>query len=599
MKQISQKLNPSIIGLILFSLIVVNIPLAVPVNAQQAAPATQPATQPKVPKHLSTPRQTFITFRQAMDDAKENTDRINDAVQCLDISKLPTPYTTDPKRLGLLAERLQDILHRTDIIYEEDIPDDPDADPYDLRQDLEGSVIINRVDDGRWLFSAQTVESIEDLHKTLRKTEELKEGSQDTVSWELWLDTQIPDSLKQEWIGLEYWQWIGICLLIVVGVILDLIARLIFATVLERMLRNRKVQILDKTKTAAIRPVGLLVMGLFWLKGLPFLLLPIFIDAILSPATMVFTAIAAVWAVYKISDLIGEYLSILASRTESRFDDLLVPLIRKTLKIIATVVALIFLADIYRLPLKSALAALGIGGLAIGFAARETLQNLFGSLTVLLDRPFNIGDWVKIGDVEGTVEDVGFRTIRIRTFYNSLITVPNMQLTTQMIDNLGARRYRRIKAMISLTYDTPPEKIDAFCEGIRELIRRHPYTRKDYYHVYFNQFADSSLNILLYCFHQTPDWATELRERHRLFNDILRLAKKLGVEFAFPTHTIHLQQESATAKVAPPDLSQDPKAVGRKTAITLIEQEGLIDKIPPPVRFLSTEPYGGEDADEQ
>ena len=95
-----------------------------------------------------------------------------------------------------------------------------------------------------------------------------------------------------------------------------------------------------------------------------------------------------------------------------------------------------------------------------------------------------------VDDVEGTVEKVGFRTTRIRTFYNSLITLPNLILLTAKVDNMGARRYRRVKAMLSLTYDTPPEKIDAFCEGIRELIRRHPYTRKDYYHVYFNEFID-------------------------------------------------------------------------------------------------------------
>ncbi|UCF35088.1 MAG: mechanosensitive ion channel family protein, partial [Phycisphaerales bacterium] len=89
---------------------------------------------------------------------------------------------------------------------------------------------------------------------------------------------------------------------------------------------------------------------------------------------------------------------------------------------------------------------------------------------------------------------------------------------------------------------TPPEKIEAFCEGIRELVRLHPYTRKDYYHVYFNEFSASSLDILLYIFFDAPDWATELRERHYLFLDILRLAQRLGVEFAFPTQTVWLQQ---------------------------------------------------------
>ena len=120
--------------------------------------------------------------------------------------------------------------------------------------------------------------------------------------------------------------------------------------------------------------------------------------------------------------------------------------------------------------------------------------------------------------------------------------------------------------MLSITYQTPPGMIDAFCEGIRELIRLHPYTRKDYYHVYLNKFGASSLDILLYCFLETPDWSTELRERHRLFVDILRLAEKLGISFAFPTHTVWLQREGdelrAGQRASFMPVVEDPDALG-------------------------------------
>jgi small-conductance mechanosensitive channel len=120
------------------------------------------------------------------------------------------------------------------------------------------------------------------------------------------------------------------------------------------------------------------------------------------------------------------------------------------------------------------LAGLGIGGIAFALAAKDTVENLFGSVTVLVDRPFQVGDWVVIGDQEGTVEEIGFRSMRLRTFYNSRITIPNSLLVKSAVDNLGARRYRRVKCMIGVQYDTPPDRIEAFCEGIRELIRRHP-----------------------------------------------------------------------------------------------------------------------------
>ncbi|MEM8933707.1 MAG: mechanosensitive ion channel family protein, partial [Acidobacteriota bacterium] len=128
--------------------------------------------------------------------------------------------------------------------------------------------------------------------------------------------------------------------------------------------------------------------------------------------------------------------------------------------------------------------------------------------------------------------------------YDSLITLPNANLIDASVDNLGARAYRRWSTHLGLTYDTSAEQVEAFCEGVRELVRRHPYTRKDSFHVYLNRFSEASIDVLLYVFFATPDWATELRERHRLSLDILRLAQDLGVSFAFPTQTLLLQRPS-------------------------------------------------------
>jgi MscS family membrane protein len=206
-------------------------------------------------------------------------------------------------------------------------------------------------------------------------------------------------------------------------------------------------------------------------------------------------------------------------------------------------------------------------------------------MTIMLDRPFEIGDWVRVGNIDGNVESVGIRSTRIRTFYNSLITVPNSEITNKSIDNMGARRYRRIKTNISIAYDTPPESIEAFCEGVRELIRSHPYTRKDYFHCYLNQFSASSLDVLLYCFVETPDWNMELRERHRLFVDIIRIAKRLGIEFAFPTQTLYMRQDQSQ-DYTPPANPQKAYDLGRKEAIDIVDEFlGGRDVKPGPVNF--------------
>ena len=169
-------------------------------------------------------------------------------------------------------------------------------------------------------------------------------------------------------------------------------------------------------------------------------------------------------------------------------------------------------------------------------------------MTVILDRPFQVGDWISIDGIDGTVETVGLRSTRIRTFYNSEMTIPNSLLIKTMVDNYGRRRFRRWSTKVDLLYETTPEQVEAFCEGARELVRHHPYMQRDNYQIFLNEFGESGIQILVYVFWNTPDWSTELRERHRFMLDLMRLAKELGVSFAYPTQTVYL----ARAEEKPP-----------------------------------------------
>ena len=213
------------------------------------------------------------------------------------------------------------------------------------------------------------------------------------------------------------------------------------------------------------------------------------------------------------------------------------------------------------------IAGLGIGGLAFAFAAKDTLANFFGSIMLVLDRPFDIGDVIKAGDIEGTVTEVGFRSTRIRTFNDSIISISNGELMNIPIDNKGKRRFRRFDTNLGLEYDTPPEKIEAFCEGIRQIILSHRWTRKDDFHVYFTSFGASSLDIKMIVYWITEDYSRELAEKHRLMIDILRLAKELEISFAFPTQTVHMFSET---KQAHKELESEYIRVGIEMAQSLI-----------------------------
>lgn len=193
------------------------------------------------------------------------------------------------------------------------------------------------------------------------------------------------------------------------------------------------------------------------------------------------------------------------------------------------------------LPAYSVITGLGVGGLAVALAARETLANLLGSLAIMLDRPFRIGDSIKMDGKEGTVDDIGFRSTRIRTFYDSLLSVPNSVTVNSAIDNMGERTYRRVSKTLNLRHDTGPERIEAFLEGIEEIIKANPATCKDYFHVVMHDFGLHGLDVLLYFFLQVPDLSADLVERQRVFIEFMRLADRLGVDFSFPTQTIEVE----------------------------------------------------------
>ena len=564
--------------------------VAGPWSVARAQEAPEPAPAPVaavVASARANARATMRTFLKAMNAVDEgHAGRIKYAAACLDLREINELVRVEKGED--LANTLREVIDRTRFVDFDVISDDPAAPPYEFLRSDDGEVVIARVEGGEWLFTQETVASLPALFKSMRHeavVAEVKDRPRRT-STAVRMRTLLPDWMQEGGFLLEYWQWIGLFILVMVGMVLDRVTVFVVGGMARQWSLRGGYNLGDALDAKAWRPVGLVAAAIVWWIGLRWLALPAGALTILLVGVKFLATAAAVWAAYRFVDVFAAFLGQRAAVTESRLDDLLVPLVRRSLKVFIAAFGLVFIADNLDINVTSLLAGIGLGGLAFALAAKDTVENLFGSLTVILDRPFHIGDWVVIGDIDGTVESVGFRSTRIRTFYNSVITVPNSTLISCSVDNYGVRQYRRIKTVLSLTYDTPPEKIEAFCEGIRELLRRHPYTRKDYFHVYLNQFNASSLDVMLYCFLETPDWGTELRERERLFLDILRLAEQLEVQFAFPTQTLHVHDEGAWQ--TPPHALQDQAgahAAGRDAARGLAREHWDGRTQPPPVTF--------------
>ena len=569
-----------------------------------------------VPAERSTPRATMLTFLEAMDDwAGGPSGRKADAVACLELNALIE------ERGEEVAQDLKEVIDRIGLVQRRNIPNKATGEPFELgrvlddeTEDIVGRIVIARQDDGQWLFTSETVESAARMFLEVRHMPRLTGTETLGFRADRWLRSWIPEMLQKPGLLLEHWQWIGLALLVFFGLLLDRLFLLVLGFITGRLLAKEHLAVRRETTRKSLRPFGFVVMAAFWGTAIRWLALPGDAYLWLKVVIEFVVAIGAVWGAYRLVDLAGEAAEQWARTTEGTFDDLLIPLLTKTAKLLVAVAGIVFLANQLKQDITGVLAGLGLAGMAVALAAQDFIKNVFGSVMVLADRTFQVGDWVIIDDVEGSIERVGFRSTKVRTFYNSVITLPNSRFITASVDNLGMRRYRRWKTNLALTYDTPPARIEAFCEGVRELVRRHPYTRKDYFQVYLNGFNDSSLDVLLYVFFECPDWNTELRERHRLMLDILRMARSLGVDFAFPTQTLHL--ESVAAQAAPDEPSRDPALPepidepapyasqrdvsqaslrGRAAAREIISAFDLDKDKPPPVRIdLATHEAFGE-----
>jgi MscS family membrane protein len=382
-----------------------------------------------------------------------------------------------------------------------------------------------------WKFSAFTVSQINEMHK-----ETYPYGTDRLLNI-------LPKMGNQVYLGLHFWQLAGLFLLILIlfishklitflldKVFLYLLSKLGYGYIGEKYL----------LPVARITSIYLIVV----LSSLFLRLLQLPVEVVASILKLLNAAKPLVITIvfYKIVDIVSLYFSKLAEKTESTLDDQLVPLLRKTLKAFVVILGTLFvLKEGLEVDIVPFLTGLSIGGLAFALAAQDTIKNFFGSIMIFIDKPFQVGDWITSGDVDGTVEEVGFRSTRVRTFRNSVMYIPNGKIADATIDNHGLRQYRRFYTTLTVTYDTPPDLVEAFVQGLRKIVENHPDTRKDAFNVYFNNLSAYSQDIMFYIFFQVATWQEELRCRHEILVQIVKLANSLGVRFAFPTQTLHME----------------------------------------------------------
>ena len=349
-----------------------------------------------------------------------------------------------------------------------------------------------------------------------------------------------------EWLWRSsWWRYLLIVLIMFVLFMGGRVIGVFFSTMVSALRDDEERVRLRLVLEASLTPIYILLAAIVLYAVREILIVPPGAEHVLTVAVNVLGVLFVVFFAYRLLNVIEYELMKYAERDDNRLDQNIVRLIRMVARVLVIVFGIIYLLQaITGKPMNTLLAGLGIGGLAVALAAQDTLKNLFGSFMIMIDKPFIVGERVIVEGYDGVVEEIGFRSTRIRTFPGHLIAIPNEKMASANVENIHERPSIRRLTNITITYDTPPAKVEKAISIIKNILQNHEGMHSDYPpRVYFNEFNDTSLNITMIYWYFPPDYWEFMAFGERINLEIMKAFEAEGIEFAFPTTTTYLAQD--------------------------------------------------------
>ena len=383
-----------------------------------------------------------------------------------------------------------------------------------------------------WYYSSETIQNLDVLYAEI-------------FPWYIEkIQNSIPGAGHKKIFSIEIWQYISLLLLLVLAFVVFMIAKQLAFLFLKRILYKyiKNSDEVNETLRKLAHPISLLIAIELLDMVFPSLQFGLEINRWIFLGINIAATVFWIYVFLKLAQVLISFYQQYTQKTEGKLDDQLTPILRNFSTVIIFIIGAFKVLLLFGVDAATILAGASIGGLALAFASQDTVKNLIGTVMIFVDKPFHIGDWISAGEVVGTVEEVGFRSTRIRAADTSIFQIPNSRLSELVINNSGLRLFRRYNTQLGLRYDTPPELIEAFVKGVRGIIKAHPDTKSDSFNVEFTGFGDSALLIMMNMYLKNLAWSSEQKSRHQIHIAIVKLAKELGVDFAFPSTTVMIEQ---------------------------------------------------------
>jgi MscS family membrane protein len=419
----------------------------------------------------------------------------------------------------------------------------------DIGSQPPGSIVITKTDSGEWKFSAGTLNKIAALWAWIEKRGVKSGADICEIDFTQKIRSRfVPEALKGRFVlGAELWQWLGLIVVLIIVLLTNALLAIILKPIASQIATKATSDPKNIQVHAAAKPLGLFVAAaLFWLSldilgftGLPVLIFVVAIKLIVG--------YAVAWMAWAIVDVVSATVLGKITSEDSTFARIIIPLLGRTAQVIIVVAATIYAASALDINLIPLLGGLGIAGLAISFAAQDTVRNLFGSVMIFSDKPFNIGDLIQFGDITGSVEQIGFRSTKLRTFPGHLVTIPNGSITSDAVENISARKYILHMMDIILPLNTEPKKLsqamqiienifksEALYDSVHNTIDGNQLNPK----VVFKEITNEGLKILVVYWYMPTDYFGYLNYNQMLNMEIVEEFAKENIQFAMPVRLV-------------------------------------------------------------
>jgi MscS family membrane protein len=439
-----------------------------------------------------------------------------------------------------LAGQLAAVINRRLPARLNEISDEPEGsqrDPLKPDEDLVGviqtangdlDILVERVDRGKagkvWLFSRKTLASIPDAFQELNKSP-LERFLPDFM-----ITTQVAEIPLFEWVAI----FVGMPLLYLLTGVLNRILSLAAGIVRRKLSRNAALR-----NPRVLRPpfrLLLLALAIRWLVSkVP---LPLLARQFWSTTALMIAVVACMWLLMLLNE-IGERSLVRRRRSLSGAASAL-RLVRRLIDGLILFAGLLFTLHRFGISLTATLAGLGVGGIAVALAAQKTLENVIAGVSLIADQAVRVGDVLSLGDIQGTVEELGLRSTRIRTIDRTVVSLPNGQIANMRLETLSVRDRFLFHPVVGLHYETTAVELRSFSAGVRTLLSGHDNVDLASMRVRFVRFGASSVDVEIFAYVFASDWNNFLEIQEELLYGVTDMVQKVGAAIALPSQTLYL-----------------------------------------------------------